>query len=188
MSIRRIIAEGAERFDHSIAYYAISRSATNHGIVYTIANCCVLFAVIYSLLAWFILRDYTEKFYEGCINRSARESDTAANAGMSEEWVRIYLESMGRDLPDSDKYFLSELVRIPLRLIDEENTDVSEENNYIEVPLIILYEDRSFHVICQKEYLSMLRMAKKNAHYAFIFARKEEYDYYLKNFGKQFQR
>ena len=80
-----VISEGAERFDHSIAYYAISRSATNHGIVYTIANCCVLFAVIYSLLAWFILRDYTEKFYEGCINRSARESDTAANAGISEE-------------------------------------------------------------------------------------------------------
>ena len=97
---------------------------------------------------------------------SVHSAGQYSNAGMSEEWVRIYLESMGRDLPDSDKYFLSELVRIPLRLI----------------------EDRSFHVMYQKEYLSMLRMAKKNAHYAFIFAKKEEYDYYLKNFGKQFQR
>ena len=119
---------------------------------------------------------------------SVHSAGQYSNAGMSEEWVRIYLESMGRDLPDSDKYFLSELVRIPLRLIDEENTDISDDNNFSEVPLIILFEDRSFHVMCQKEYLSMLRMAKKNAHYAFIFARKEEYDYYLKNFGKQFQR
>jgi hypothetical protein len=83
---------------------------------------------------------------------------------------------------------LSELVRIPLRLIDEDDTNVSKENHYSEVPLIILYEDRSFHVICQKEYLTHLRLEKKNAHYAFIFAKKEEYDYYLKNFGKQFQR
>jgi hypothetical protein len=113
-----------------------------------------------------------------------------SNAGLGEEWVRIYLESMNVDIPDSDRYFLSELVRMPLRLIDDEGkkTDNAEKENHRDVPLIILFEDRSFHVICGRGCLSMLRKEKKNAHYAFIYANKEEYEYYLKNFGKQFQR
>ncbi len=113
-----------------------------------------------------------------------------SNAGMSEEWVRIYLESMGVDIPDSEKYFLSELVRMPLRLIDEdkEKTNNSDDTGFNEVPLIIIFEDSRFHVMCRQDYLSMLRREKKNAHYAFIYAKKEEYEYYLKNFGKQFQR
>ena len=113
-----------------------------------------------------------------------------SNAGLGEEWVRIYLESMGVDLPDSERYFLSELVKMPLRLIDDENEKTPDPDavNFREVPLIIMFEDRSFHVICRRDYLSMLRKEKKNAHHAFIFARKEEYEYYLKNFGKQFQR
>ena len=113
-----------------------------------------------------------------------------SNAGLGEEWVRIYLEFVGVEMPDGDSYFLSELVRIPLRLIDDEGekVDNAEEENYREVPLIILFEDHGFHVICGRNYLSMLRKEKKNAHYAFIFANKDEYGYYLKNFGKQFQR
>ena len=113
-----------------------------------------------------------------------------SNAGLGEEWVRIYLESVGVEMPGGDSYFLSELVRIPLRLIDDEGekVDNAEEENYRKVPLIILFEDHGFHVICGRNYLSMLRKEKKNAHYAFIFANKDEYGYYLKNFGKQFQR
>ena len=113
-----------------------------------------------------------------------------SNAGLGEEWVRIYLESLGVEVPDSDRYFLSELVRMPLRLIEEnnENADDSNKADFRDVPLIILFEERRFHVICRRDYLLMLRKEKKNAHYAFIFARKEEYEYYLKNFGKQFQR
>ena len=113
-----------------------------------------------------------------------------SNAGLGEEWVRIYLESVGVEMPDGDSYFLSELVRIPLRLIDDEGekVDNAEEENYREVPLIILFENHGFHVICGRNYLAMLRKEKKNAHYAFIFANKDEYGYYLKNFGKQFQR
>lgn len=120
-----------------------------------------------------------------------------SNAGLGEEWVRIYLESVGAEVPDSDGYFMSELVRIPLRLIDDDKEDAddhnkdahaSDEEDFREVPLIILFEDRGFHVISRRDYLSMLRKEKKNAHYAFIFAKKEEYEYYLKNFGKQFQR
>ena len=113
-----------------------------------------------------------------------------SNAGLGEEWVRIYLEFVGVEMPDGDSYFLSELVRIPLRLIDDEGekVDNAEEENYREVPLIILFEDHGFHVICGRNYLTMLRKEKKNAHYAFVFANKDEYGYYLKNFGKQFQR
>ena len=121
---------------------------------------------------------------------SVHSAGQYSNAGLGEEWVRIYLESMGIEMPESDRYFLSELVKIPLRLIDDdkENADSSGDMDFREVPLIILFEDRRFHVICGKEYLSMLRREKKNAHYAFIFAKNEEYDYYLINFGKQFQR
>lgn len=113
-----------------------------------------------------------------------------SNAGLGEEWVRIHLESVGVEVPDSEKYFLSELVRIPLRLIDDGNGDADDfdEVDFRDMPLIILFEDRRFHVIWRRDYLTMLRREKKNAHYAFIFARKEEYEYYLKNFGKQFQR
>ena len=119
-----------------------------------------------------------------------------SNAGLGEEWVRIYLESMGVEVPDSEKYFLSELVRMPLRLIDEtdrgavfydEDVANPDEANFRDVPLIVLFENKRFHVICRRDYLSMLRKAKKNAHHAFIFAKKEEYEYYLKNFGKPFR-
>ena len=121
---------------------------------------------------------------------SVHSAGQYSNAGLGEEWVRIYLESEGVDMPDNDRYFLSEIVRIPLRLIEDERekTFDPDEINISEVPLIIMFENRKFQVICRRDYLSMLRKEKKNAHYAFIFAKKEEYEYYLKNFGRQFQR
>ena len=80
-----VIAEGAERFDHAVSYYAMSRSATNYGIIYTVANCCVLFAIVYSILAWYVLRGYTNEFYEECINRKGRVSDETAEAASVDE-------------------------------------------------------------------------------------------------------
>ena len=77
-----VISEGTERFGHSVAYYAVSRRATNYGVLYTIANCCILFTAIYSLLAWFIFRDYTEEFYEECRKKRAsapEETDGTAS-------------------------------------------------------------------------------------------------------------
>ena len=65
-----LIAEGAEKFSNSVAYYAVSKAAVNYGIIYTVANCCVLFAVIYAFLAWFILREYTDEFYENCKSKN----------------------------------------------------------------------------------------------------------------------
>ena len=71
---------------------------------------------------------------------------------------------------------------------DDGETSVDPEDvSFLDVPLVISFEDRRFRVICREDCLSMLRREKKNAHYAFIFARKEEYEYYLKNFGRQFQ-
>ena len=80
-----VIAEGAERFDHSVAYYAMNRSATNYGIIYTVANCCVLFAVVYLLLARYVLREYTDEYYEGCVNRRTPAADEAASASNRNE-------------------------------------------------------------------------------------------------------
>ena len=66
-----VIAQSEEHLDHSVAYYAVSRAATNYGILYTVANCCVLYAAIYAFLAWFILRGYTDEFCEACRKKRA---------------------------------------------------------------------------------------------------------------------
>lgn len=64
----QVIAEGAKRFDQSVAFYAVSMNVTNYGILYTVANCCVLFVLVYAILAWYILREYTDEFYDSCKN------------------------------------------------------------------------------------------------------------------------
>ena len=63
-----------------------------------------------------------------------------------------------------------------------------EPDAYTDVPLIILFEDHRFVSLCGRRRLAYLRMEKKNAHWAFVFVRNTEYNYYLNNFGKQFQR
>ena len=121
-----------------------------------------------------------------------------SNAGLGEEWVRIYLSSLDQEMPDNTDYFLSELVRIPLRLIENEDDiaidsmdiiGTAEKNSSIpDVPLIVRFNGHRFSVLCRREHLDSLRMEKKNSHYAFIFVNNQEYSYYLNNFGKQFQR
>ncbi len=113
-----------------------------------------------------------------------------SDAGVGEEWVRIYLENEGVDMPDGSEFFMSELVKIPLRLIEGySGAAVAEEPDaYTDVPLIILFEDHRFVSLCGGRRLAYLRMEKKNAHWAFVFVSNTEYNYYLNNFGKQFQR
>lgn len=72
-----VITENAERLNHSVTYYAISRTATNYGVLYTVANCCVVYLVIFIFLAWYILKDYTEEFYQKC--RSSRRAKKEEN-------------------------------------------------------------------------------------------------------------
>jgi hypothetical protein len=113
-----------------------------------------------------------------------------AAAGMGEEWVRTYLNSLGQTAPDITEYFMSELVRIPLRLIEEDasGTPGAESQLAFDVPLIVVYDHRVFSVPFQPGYLRSLKAERKNAHYAFIFAKNEEYGFFWNNFGKNFRR
>ena len=113
-----------------------------------------------------------------------------SDAGIGEEWVRIYLDNEGMDTPDGSEFFLSELVKIPLRLIEDgTGAEAKEESDaYTDKPLIIMFEDHRFRSFCGEEYLAFLRKEKKNAHWAFIIVGHKEYSYYFNNFGKQFHR
>ena len=93
-------------------------------------------------------------------------------------------------MPDESKFFLSELVKIPLRLIEDDDRAGFEDgpDTYADDPLIIIFEDHRFRSFCGGRYLAHLRKERKNAHQAFVFIRNEEYSYYFNNFGKQFQR
>ena len=136
---------------------------------------------------------------------SITSADHYAKSGLGEEWVRTYLVTLGKDMPDSVEYFMSELARIPLRLISDSvesvenkadlrtnlNKNDGEENierGFYDVPLIVKYENSKFSVDYQQEYLRFLRNEKKNSHYAFVFARNEEYNHFQNNYGKHFQR
>ena len=126
-----------------------------------------------------VLPEYSPTVY------SARQY---SDAGIGEEWVRIYLDKNSLDMPDNSEFFLSELVKIPLRLIDDDNGPAAEADRtaFCDVPLILKFEDHRFSVLCGREQFVMLRAERKNAHQAFILVRNEEYDHYLNNFGKQF--
>ena len=120
---------------------------------------------------------------------SVASAEQYASAGMGEEWVRSYLNSSGRTMPDITEYFMSELVKIPLRLIEADFvTDTEEEaQNSFDVPLIVVYDNRRFTVPFQPGYLNCLKREKRNAHYAFIFAENAEYSHFWNNYGKNFR-
>ncbi|SES41563.1 hypothetical protein SAMN04487884_1452 [Butyrivibrio fibrisolvens] len=117
-------------------------------------------------------------------------AENYASQGLGEEWVRTYLSSMDEDVPDYSEYFMSELVRIPLRLINKNNDEPvdSGAEDFSDLPLIVIYENHTFSVPYQQEYLKFLKQEKRNSHYAFVFARNEEYGFFWNNFGKNFQR
>ena len=121
---------------------------------------------------------------------SVYSAEQYSNAGFGEEWVRIFLENEEAESPDKSDFFLSELVKIPLRLIeaDDGGAESTKQEGMPDVPLVIVFEDHRFRVICGKNRLIALCREKKNAFPAFIFVRNEEYAYYLENFGKQFRR
>ncbi len=166
---------------------------------------------------------------------SIASAERYAAAGMGEEWVRAFLGSRQKTMPDLGECFMSELVRIPLRLIEAGSAkdmaaagdsgrlaetgcpgrltkegrsgEMSEAGNpgrltekgrssetaesgrdCYEVPLIVIYEQRLFSVPFQPEYLEQLRKEKRNAHYAFIFAKNEDYGYFWNQYGKHFSK
>ncbi len=113
-----------------------------------------------------------------------------ASQGLGEEWVRTYLSSLDKEVPDYSKFFMTELVRIPLRLISNENTEQKRASaeDFSGLPLIVIYENHTFSIPYQKEYLQYLKQEKRNSHHAFVFARNEEYSFFWNNFGKNFRR
>ena len=148
---------------------------------------------------------------------SIASAERYAAAGMGEEWVRTFLSLRQKTMPDMGEYFASELVRIPLRLIEvgsaknmaaagdagrktasgnpgrrtekrRSGEAVEADLDCYEVPLIVVYEQRLFSVPFQPEYLEQLRKEKRNAHYAFIFAKNEDYGYFWNQYGKHFSK
>ena len=148
---------------------------------------------------------------------SIASAERYAAAGMGEEWVRTFLSLRQKTMPDMGEYFASELVRIPLRLIEAgsaknmaaagdagrltekgcpgrltekgRSSETAESGlDCYEVPLIVVYEQRLFSVPFQPEYLEQLRKEKRNAHYAFIFAKNEDYGYFWNQYGKHFSK
>ena len=130
---------------------------------------------------------------------SIASAEQYAAAGMGEEWVRSYLSMRKKVMPDVSEYFMSELVRIPLRLIEAGNpgegpevgnshASAETDQDCYEVPLIVVYDRGLFSVPFQSSYLMWLEKEKRNAHYAFIFARNEDYGYFWNHYGKHFSK
>ncbi|WP_197029589.1 CD3324 family protein [Butyrivibrio sp. AE3004] len=113
-----------------------------------------------------------------------------ASQGLGEEWVRTFLSILDKEIPDYSEYFMSDLIRIPLRLINYKNVEKMEYNaeDFSNLPLIVIYKNHAFSVPYQQEYLQFLKQEKRNSHYAFVFACNEEYGYFWNNFGKNFRR
>lgn len=130
---------------------------------------------------------YGKKVELPMFSPSVVSAEQYASAGMGEEWVRTFLETLGETMPDAEDFFISGLVRIPLRLIDTDDEKPDDADSF-EVPLIVIYDEGRFTAPYQQGYLASLRKEKRNAHYAFVFARNEEYGSFRNNYGKNFQR
>ena len=130
---------------------------------------------------------YGKKVELPMFSPSVVSAEQYASAGMGEEWVRTFLETFGETMPDAEDFFISGLVRIPLRLIDTDDEKPDDADSF-EVPLIVIYDEGRFTAPYQQGYLASLRKEKRNAHYAFVFARNEEYGSFWNNYGKNFQR
>ena len=127
---------------------------------------------------------------------SIASAEAYASAGMGEEWVRVYLGSFGKTMPDISEYFMSELIKIPLRFIESENTGnavkyadkTPNTQEIFDVPLIVVYESGKFTVPYQPEFLQALKEERINAYFAFVFVQNDDYDHFWNNYGKHFSK
>ena len=112
-----------------------------------------------------------------------------------ENFFDMIFEIAGVDISSITGYGeIDEDNKAPFATFEEFFRETFNENqegytdSYKDIPLIIMFEDHRFRSFCGEEYLCFLRREKKNAHWAFVFVSNKEYNYYLNNFGKQFQR
>ncbi|WP_330363216.1 CD3324 family protein [Butyrivibrio sp. VCD2006] len=133
---------------------------------------------------------YGKKVNLPMFSPSINSAEQYASAGMGEEWVRAYLSSMDESMPDISDFFMSELVRIPIRFIETASSveSADDSTSFLEVPLIVIYDNKTFSAPYQPRYLNYLKGEKRNSHYAFVFARNSEYNFFWNNYGKHFQR
>lgn len=111
-------------------------------------------------------------------------------AGMGEEWIRTFLVENDIDMPDMMCMSVTNLVRMPLRLIDQEAIIVDEQNinDQENVPLIVLFRNHKFVVPYQKRKLISLKQEGRNSFPVFIFIKNEDYSFFWNNYGRYFQR
>ncbi len=133
---------------------------------------------------------YGKKVNLPMFSKTITSAEQYSNAGMGEEWVRTYLSSMNQEIPDISDFFMTELVRIPLRFIDLDTNGkgTDESDSTFDVPLIVIFDNKNFTTPFQTAYLESLKKEKRNSYYAFVFARNDEYSYFWNNYGKNFQR
>ena len=132
---------------------------------------------------------YGKKVNLPMFSPSVQSAEAYASAGMGEEWVRIFLNSINNEMPDISDYFMSELIRIPLRFIETEDEEqCPPENRSYDVPLIVIYDRGVFTAPFQQDQLITLKREKRNSHYAFVFAGNDEYNSFWNNYGKHFRR
>lgn len=133
---------------------------------------------------------YGKKINLPIFSPSIASAGQYAVAGMGEEWVRTYLNLLQMTPPDISHYFMTELVRIPLRLIETDDclNTVEGIEDFMDIPLIVMYEKRTFSAPYQQKYLNYLKKEKRNSYYAFVYAQNDEYGYFQDNYGKHFQR
>ena len=86
---------------------------------------------------------YGKKVKLPMFSPSIASAEQYAAAGMGEEWMRTYLNSLNETIPDISEYFMTELVKIPLRLIEAGACTESEESSesFYDVPLVVFFEN-----------------------------------------------
>ncbi len=133
---------------------------------------------------------YGKKVNLPMFSRTITSAQQYANAGMGEEWVRTYLSFLDQEMPDISDFFMTELVKIPLRFIetDQDNECDDASDSAFDVPLIVIFDNKKFTIPYQPGYLQTLKSEKRNSQYAFVFARNDDYGYFWNNYGKNFQR
>lgn len=120
-----------------------------------------------------------------------------SEAGLAEEWIRTFIVSKEHDfisLPQ--KYMCFGITKMPLRLIcSEEYNQIQREvilgqqiNEAVEEPLLVQYSKGHFYLLGQKELFLCQKARKINAYPVFILiTEKEEYQSFMKDFGRYFQ-
>ncbi len=118
-----------------------------------------------------------------------------SEAGLAEEWIRAFYMSRQHDMmPFPQQYLYFGITKMPLRLIRE--ADSGAEAEYADIlgqqitqePLIVRYRQRQFCLQGQKELFWNLKARKINAYPVFILiTEREEYQTFMKEFGKHFQ-